>query len=117
MLAGLSSTALQAAVGQLDEKAVSRLHRQLRAVHRRGFAVNNQETETGLTAIGVAVPTVAAGMLPAAVSVAMPTARYSRAALPTWAATTIAAAQGIAADLARSGSGPSYRYTDPDDRT
>lgn len=59
------------------------LLRDLRRVRRQGFAVNDQATETGVTAIGQAVP-FPDQMVPAAVSVAMPTARYRRDMLVEW---------------------------------
>lgn len=98
VLAGLSPEDLGAALGDLDEDTATRLRRALRAVRRRGFAVNDQETETGLTAVGAAVPTVPGSPL-AAVSVALPTARYSRERLPAWGAALRAAAERISSDL------------------
>ena len=68
-----------------------------RAVRRHGFAVNDQATENGLTAVGVAVPE-RAGLPRAAISLAMPTVRYSRARLPGWGAALSAAAEAIARD-------------------
>ena len=59
-----------------------------------GLAVNDQETEAGLTAVGVAVPDPA-GALWAALSLAVPTARYSRDRLPEWGAVLLAAAAGV----------------------
>lgn len=53
------------------------LHRALRQIRKQGFAVNNQATEIGVTAVGHAV-----GAVNAAVSLALPTARYSRHDLP-----------------------------------
>jgi DNA-binding IclR family transcriptional regulator len=53
------------------------LHRDLARVRRQGFAVNNQRTEAGVTAVGRALR---GGF--AAVAIAMPTARYDRARLP-----------------------------------
>lgn len=57
-----------------------RLRRVLAGVRQRGYAVNKELTETGVTAVGMAVhdhedTTVAA------ISVAMPTARYAASAL------------------------------------
>ena len=83
----------------LDEATVAGLRRELRTVHRRGFAVNHQETEAGLTAVGAAV-LADGGAPPAAISLAMPSARYSRDRLPAWGAAVTAAAAAIAADLA-----------------
>jgi DNA-binding IclR family transcriptional regulator len=86
---------LRAALGDLE---AARLARQLAAVRRRGYAVNDQESEAGLTAVGVAVP-AAGGFSGAALSVAAPTARYSTARLPVWTARLTAAAAAIARDL------------------
>jgi DNA-binding IclR family transcriptional regulator len=71
----------------------------LRSIRRRGFAVNDQATEAGLTAVGVAVP-AAGGFSGAAISVAAPTARCSRDLLPVWGAALSEAAAVIARDLA-----------------
>ena len=99
VLAGLRPADLDDLLGGLDEQVMGRLQRELRRVRRRGFALNDQETEAGLSAVGVAVP--AGGSSPvAALSLAMPTARYSRDALPGWAAALTAAAQATAVELA-----------------
>jgi DNA-binding IclR family transcriptional regulator len=97
-LAGLPPAELDLVLGDLDEETVSRLQRELRTVRRRGFAVNDQATEAGLTAVGVAVP-AGAGLPPAALSLAMPSVRYSRDRLPTWGTALAAAAAAIGADL------------------
>jgi len=87
-----------AVLGPLDDDTAARLARELRTVRRRGFAVNDQATEAGLTAVGVAVP-AAGGLSGAAISVAAPTARCSRDLLPVWGAALIGAAAAIARDL------------------
>jgi IclR family acetate operon transcriptional repressor len=74
------------------------VRRELRTIRRRGFAVNDQETETGLTAVGVAVPP-AGGFSGAALSLAAPSARYSRDRLPVWGSALADAAGAIARDL------------------
>lgn len=89
---------LAAVLRSLDDTAAARLQRELRTVRRRGFAVNDQATETGLTAVGVAVPP-ASGVSGAAISVAAPTARCSRDLLPVWGAALAEAAAAIARDL------------------
>ena len=99
LLAALPEGAAATALADLDEGTATRLRRELRTVRRRGFAVNDQETETGLTAVGAAVP-VGPGGPPAAISLAMPSARYSRDRLPEWGAAVTAAAAAIGADLA-----------------
>jgi DNA-binding IclR family transcriptional regulator len=98
VLATLGDDELAAVLGPLDEATVARLKRELRAVRRRGFAVNDQETEAGLTAVGVVVPP-AGGFTGAALSVSAPSARYSRDRLPVWGTALSQAAGGIARDL------------------
>ncbi|RZL76631.1 MAG: IclR family transcriptional regulator [Rhodococcus sp. (in: high G+C Gram-positive bacteria)] len=74
------------------------LLKDLRRVRRQGFAINDQGTEIGVTAIGQAVrgPT---SEVKTAVSIAMPTARYRRDRLVEWvqrlAATVKRIEQGI----------------------
>ncbi|MCD2198148.1 IclR family transcriptional regulator [Actinomycetospora endophytica] len=75
---------------------VDRLLRELRRIRRQRFALNDQQTEAGVSAIGAAVP----GDVRAGVSVALPTARYRRDRLPEWAAEVTATAERIGADLA-----------------
>ena len=99
VLAGLDRDELAAFLDPLGHAAAARLERELRTVRRRGFAVNDQETETGLTALGVAVPDPK-GTVRAALSLAVPTARYSRDRLPGWGAALGAAAAAVSRDLA-----------------
>jgi DNA-binding IclR family transcriptional regulator len=98
VLAGLSPEKRAAVLRGLDAQTVTRLERELRGIRRRGVAVNDQKTESGLTAVGVALPGGTGGP-PAAISVAMPSVRYSRERLPVWAAALQAAAKRIANDL------------------
>jgi IclR family acetate operon transcriptional repressor len=98
LLAALPPDRLDDALRGLEVPEADRLRRELRGIRRRGFAVNDQETETGLTAVGAAVPTPQ-GSPPAAISVAMPRARYSRDRLPDWGAAVTAAAAAIGRDL------------------
>ena len=51
-------------------------------MRQNGFALNNEQTEAGLSAIGVPVRW-ADGMI-AGISLAMPTARFSRDRVPGW---------------------------------
>ena len=51
------------------------------ALRERGFAINNGRTEIGVTAVGRAVHGTD-GRAEAAVSISLPTARYSRKSLP-----------------------------------
>lgn len=78
---------------------VPALLRELRSVRRRGFALNNQRTEAGLTAIGSAV-LGAAGTVIAGLSIAMPTARFRRDRLIGWSDNLATAAARIHQDLA-----------------
>ena len=97
-LASLGDDQVAAVLEALDRTTVEQVVRELRAIRRRGYAVNDQATEPGLTAVGVAVPP-AGGFTGAALSLAAPTARYSRDRLPAWGAALAAAAGAVAADL------------------
>ena len=99
VLATLTPDDLADAVVGLEQPILARLQRELRTVRRRGYAVNDQETETGLIAVGAAVPT-AAGAPAAGISVALPRARWSRDRLPEWGTAVAAAARAIGDDLA-----------------
>jgi DNA-binding IclR family transcriptional regulator len=66
--------------------------------------VNDQATEAGLTAVGVAVPP-AGGFTGAALSVSAPSVRYAPDRVGEWAAALTAAAAAIAEDLASRGVG------------
>jgi DNA-binding IclR family transcriptional regulator len=99
VLATLAPDDLAAAVVGLEESVLARLQRELRTVRRRGYALNDQETEPGLIAVGAAVST-AAGAPAAGISVALPSARWSRDRLPEWGTAVAAAAGAIGADLA-----------------
>ena len=98
VLATLGDDELAGVLEPLDDAVAARLERELRTIRRRGFAVNDQATEAGLTAVGVAVPS-AGGISGAALSVAAPSARSSRDRLPVWGAALAVAAGAIARDL------------------
>ncbi|WP_030915638.1 IclR family transcriptional regulator [Streptosporangium amethystogenes] len=67
---------------RLDQRPnLATLRRELRTVRDRGFAINAGRTEKGVTAIGRAVRGED-GRAQAAVSVSMPTSRFSRDRLP-----------------------------------
>lgn len=80
----------------LDPIAVSR---DLEQVRRAGYAVNNQETERGVTAIGLVVhgPGTEGG---AAITVSMPSQRFDRWAVTMVVGAMRAAAAGLEATLA-----------------
>jgi DNA-binding IclR family transcriptional regulator len=62
---------------------VQTLLAQLHRIRQRGFAINDQKTERGVTAL--ARPVLGADGHPmAAVALAMPSARFSRGRLPEW---------------------------------
>jgi DNA-binding IclR family transcriptional regulator len=73
--------------------------RDLERIRKQGFALNDQLTETGLTAIGCTVPGPP-GSVPAAISLAMPTARYQCDRLPEWVRHLTTTAEAVAHDLA-----------------
>src|SRR3954453_4693826 len=98
VLATLDDEQLAVLLEPLDPAGAARTERELRTIRRRGFAVNDQGTEAGLTAVGVAVPP-AGGFTGAALSLAAPTARYRRDLLPGWGAALGGTAAAIARDL------------------
>ena len=61
----------------LDEKEFAALLRELQAIRRQGYAVNNQETEPGVAAIGMTVQRPSERSI-AALSVAAPASRMER---------------------------------------
>jgi DNA-binding IclR family transcriptional regulator len=75
-----------------------RLRRELSLVRKRGFAINDQLTENGLTAVGAAIPWPDEGPV-AALSLALPSVRFDREMPPTWVAALSAAVTAIARDL------------------
>lgn len=106
-LATLDAQEVRACFGGFED--IEALLRDLRRVRRQGFAVNDQRTEVGLTAIGCAIPASASSVL-AAISLAMPTARYRRDRLPDWVGHLTSTAAKIARELAlTTGSGPTGR--------
>ena len=100
ILARFTRDAVNERFHDIDDIDLAKLHRELAQVRRRGYAVNNQQTETGLTAIGIAVST-AAGAPCAAVCLAMPTARYNRHRLPQQVTALGETVQRIEAELER----------------
>lgn len=84
-----------------DEIDLPRLHRELSLVRRQGFAVNDQLTESGVTAVGVVVPgpdtTGVAGL-----ALAIPSVRFDHDRLPDWVSALRSAAAEIGRDLTES---------------
>ena len=98
LLATLGSDELNALYEQHPDVALPRLRRKLALVRKRGFAINDQQTETGLTAIGMALRDPSDQPC-AALSIALPTARFDRDQLPTWVGALSATATAIQHDL------------------
>ncbi|GAA4708085.1 hypothetical protein GCM10023215_56590 [Pseudonocardia yuanmonensis] len=104
MLAPLEEDQVRALHGRAGSPVadVDALLRDLRRVRGRGFAVNDQKTETGVTAIGAAISTPAADggvAARAGLSIALPTARYRRDRLPEWVGRLTATAERISREL------------------
>lgn len=97
LLAALPEAHL-AALYPAPEFDLAALVRLLRRVRRQGFAVNDQETEIGVTAVGLPVRG-ADGQPVGALSLAVPTARYSRDHLTEWVGALRAAAGRLERDL------------------
>jgi DNA-binding IclR family transcriptional regulator len=97
LLAHRTDDELQALYADSDVD-LEALRRGLRQIRKQGFAVNNQGTEAGVTAVGRVIFR-APGTAIAAVSLAMPTARYKRARLPEWAGELARTAARIEEDL------------------
>ncbi|MCO7218634.1 IclR family transcriptional regulator [Klenkia sp. PcliD-1-E] len=94
LLAALDPDELAGLLSRLPPAEADRAHRELRSVRRRGFAVNDQATEAGLTAVGVAVPGGGVG-----ISLAMPRVRFSRDRLAGWVAALTDTAVAVAVGL------------------
>lgn len=73
---------------------------ELAQVREQGYAVNDQQTETGLVAVGVIVE-APPGTAPAAVSLALPSPRYDPGRLPTLVRAVQRTSERIGAELAR----------------
>ena len=98
ILAALPAAVVSQMYRSIEDVDLPKLHRELGAVRRRGFALNNQQTETGLTAIGIALHHPDSGTV-AAVCLAMPTARYHRDRVATQVAELAATAELIRDEL------------------
>ncbi len=79
---------------------VEALQRDLTRVRRQGFALNDQRTETGVTAIGRRVEGPP-GSPALAISLAMPTVRYDRHQLTDWVRQLTVTAARISEDRSR----------------
>ncbi|MFJ8931493.1 IclR family transcriptional regulator [Streptomyces sp. NPDC102364] len=92
-------TALYESEAEDSEVDLPRLRRELALVRKRGFAINDQHTETGLTAVAVAIQD-RGGHDVASVALAMPSVRFDRERLPGWVKALHAAAANITHRLA-----------------
>lgn len=77
-------TELYGATGEHAHTDMSALRRHLNLARRRGYAVNDQETEDGVSAMGACLLD-ADGNAVAAMSIAVPTVRFGRDRLPVLA--------------------------------
>lgn len=98
MLAVLDAEARDRVLAPLEESERLRMRRELAQIRRNGFSINNQRTEAGLTAIGMAVRRPD-GEVVAGISVAMPSVRFHRDKLAGLLAQMRDCVAGIAADL------------------
>lgn len=98
ILAHLDDHARDAVLGALDQGERQRVRRELTQVRRNGFSINNQRTEAGLTALGMPV-LLSDGTVVAAISVAMPSVRFTKEKVPRWVAEMRRCVTDIAADL------------------
>ncbi|MCX4398706.1 IclR family transcriptional regulator [Streptomyces sp. NBC_00257] len=99
ILAALPPDQLTALYDGADGIELPRLKRELALVRKRGFAINDQRTETGLTAVGMLIRNPV-GEPEAGLSLAMPTARFDRDMLPTLVGAMSATTARIESDLA-----------------
>lgn len=99
ILAGMPPDEVGALYADDERVDLQRLRRELGLVRKRGFAINDELTETGLTALGMALHDET-GRAVAALSIAAPKARFSREVLPTWVGAMSAAVTRIEHDLA-----------------
>lgn len=100
ILATLSEGDVVAIFAGVDIVDLDGLRAELAETRDQGFAINDQQTEAGITAVGMAIR-CPDGFPPAAVSVAMPSARFSHARLPIWTEALRTAVQRVRRDLER----------------
>ena len=75
-----------------------RMRLEFATIRKRGYAVNNQGTEAGVSAMGVVIPS-SSGAPAAAVSLAIPTARFTRHNFSGWFEALVETADNIAREL------------------
>ncbi len=90
---------LYATTGQDQHTDMAKLRRHLTATRQRGYAINDQETEDGVSAMAVCLRD-AAGDAVAALAIAVPSVRFTRGRQPVLAAALRQTAARANADLA-----------------
>jgi DNA-binding IclR family transcriptional regulator len=108
MLADLTPQAvgqLYATTGRDQHTDMAKLRRQLAATRQRGYAINDQETEDGVSAMAVCLRDTA-GSVVAALAIAVPSVRFTRDRQPVLAAALRKTAERITAELAAADSLP-----------
>jgi IclR family transcriptional regulator, acetate operon repressor len=94
-----------------DEAGLLRLRKELSLVRQRGFALNEQATEAGVSAIGVSLP--GPGEPLAALSLAIPSARFHHDMLTAWVSALTTAAADIQRDMASPQAAPARHQPHP----
>jgi len=89
---------LYATTGQDRHTDMARLRRHLTTTRQRGYAINDQETEDGVSAMAVCLRD-AAGEAVAALAIAVPSVRFTRGRQPVLAAALRETAQRANAEL------------------
>ena len=105
MLAELDETELESVYAEAryvdragERPDLTRLKRELAAIRKSGFAVNEDRSERGVVAVGVPVRN-RDGTPQAGLSISMPSVRYDRKGLPHIVSTLTHAARALEADL------------------
>lgn len=100
MLAHLPSDKVSRLYPNADTDGVNlpRLRRELTVIRKRGFAINDQLTEPGLTAIGIALSGTT-GLPLAALTLAIPSPRFRRDRIPGWISKLRATGDAITKNL------------------
>lgn len=98
ILAALPPEDVTALYSESDEVDLTRLRRELTLVRKRGFAINDQLTEAGLTALAVVIRTAGASAV-AALAIAMPSVRFHRDRVSGWVSALSTAVAGIERSL------------------
>ncbi len=99
LLAALSAAELASLYAESDDVDLARLRRQLALVRKRGFAINDQQTEAGLTALGMGIRDTV-GLTRAALSIALPSARFERDQVTRWVSALADTVAAVERDLA-----------------